>query len=410
MAWWEALRTSFAEIWAAKFRSLRTLIGVVLGTTAVVVMVTMIDGIKAMVWDGFYSLGYDGVMFVSYRTPDDPTARKKMFFSSGLAVRDIERLEEWGHRFSSVAALNAMETVVRGGGEEIRARVMGVTPSYATVRNRSVTTGRWLMASDERDRRKVAVVGVQLAEKLFGSQDPIGKSVRLGDVSFTVVGVGAKIGNNFANDGGFSRREMNGVLIPLETFRAYMRGGERVGAIMIKTDDKEHLGEVSAELERLVKRSHHGVADFRVNDVASDMLKASKQVTELLFNWTVVMASIAGISLLIGGVGIYSVMKISLAERLYEIGLRKAMGASDLAILTQFLVESTTLSALGGLLGCGLGALVAMLASGAFEAGLPVSPLGLLLGISFAVGVGAFAGLFPSLSASRLTPVEALHG
>ena len=122
------------------------------------------------------------------------------------------------------------------------------------------------------------------------------------------------------------------------------------------------------------------------------------------------LSVISGISLLVGGVGIYSVLKISLAERLYEIGLRKSIGASDRAILTQFLVESTTLSVLGGLLGCGIGAAVTQALSGSFEAGLPLAPLGLQLGIGFAVAVGLFAGVFPSLTAARLTPIEALRG
>jgi len=406
----EAIRTSLAEVWAHKLRSSLTLVGVILGTMAVVIMVTLIEGIKVMVWEGFYGLGYDGVMFVTYRPPDDPTERKKLFQSRGLTVRDVADLEAWGESFQHVAALNATETVVLAEGEQLRARVYGVTPSYAVVRNRQVTKGRWLAEGDQRERRKVAVLGAELAEKLFGTQDPIGRNVKVGNDVFRVVGVESRIGNNMANDGGWSRREMNGVLVPLATFRAYIRGGQRIGALMIRTDNKEQLAAVEAELERLVRRAHAGVGDFRVQDVASEMLKASKEITELIRNWTVVLASMAGISLLVGGVGIYSVMKISLVERLFEIGLRKAIGASDRAILTQFLIESVSLSALGGVVGCSLGAALAAVLSPFFEAGLPLSPLGLALGISFAVAVGAFAGVFPSLAAARLTPVEALRG
>ena len=159
-----------------------------------------------------------------------------------------------------------------------------------------------------------------------------------------------------------------------------------------------------------MRRAHRGIGDFEVENIADEILKAEKQVRDELNNWTVVLAAIAGISLLVGGVGIYSVLKISLAERLYEIGLRKAIGASDRAILTQFMVESTTLSVLGAVLGCAVGAVISGLASGAFEAGLPLSPLGLALGVTFAVAVGLFAGVFPALSAARLTPVEALRG
>ncbi len=409
MAFWEAVRTTFAEIWGHKMRSGLTLVGVVLGTLAVVVMVTMIEAIKVMVWEGIKGLGYDGVMFVSQRAPQTPLERKKVQFSRGLAVSDVNDLARWGD-YDAVAAMSALDTVIKGRGEERRVRVYGVTPSYAVVRNRTVSAGRFFDGRDQQARRRVAVLGAELATSLFGSDDPIGRRVRLGDAVFEVVGVESRIGNSQVNDGGSARREMNGVLVPLDAFRSYLRGGDRIALLMVKSSDDDHFSAVQAETERLVRRAHHGVGDFHVENVADEIFKAEARIREMLRNWTIVMAAIAGISLLVGGVGIYSVLKISLAERLYEIGLRKAIGASDRAILVQFLVESTSLSALGGLLGCGLGVVITRLLSGSFEAGLPLAPLGLALGIGFAVAVGLFAGIFPSLSAARMTPVEALRG
>ena len=409
MAFWEAVRTTFAEIWGHKMRSGLTLVGVVLGTLAVVVMVTMIEAIKVMVWEGIKGLGYDGVMFVSQRAPQTPLERKKVQFSRGLAVSDVNDLARWGD-YDAVAAMSALDTVIKGRGEERRVRVYGVTPSYAFVRNRTVSAGRFFDGRDQRARRRVAVLGADLATSLFGSADPIGRQVRLGDAVFEVVGVESRIGNSQVNDGGSARREMNGVLVPLDAFRSYLRGGDRIALLMVKSSDDDRFSAVQAETERLVRRAHHGVGDFHVENVADEIFKAEARIREMLRNWTIVMAAIAGISLLVGGVGIYSVLKISLAERLYEIGLRKAIGASDRAILVQFLVESTSLSALGGLLGCGLGVVITRVLSGSFEAGLPLAPLGLALGIGFAVAVGLFAGIFPSLSAARMTPVEALRG
>ncbi len=409
MAFWEAVRTTFAEIWGHKMRSGLTLVGVVLGTLAVVVMVTMIEAIKVMVWEGIKGLGYDGVMFVSQRAPQTPLERKKVQFSRGLAVSDVNDLARWGD-YDAVAAMSALDTVIKGRGEERRVRVYGVTPSYAVVRNRTVSAGRFFDGRDQQARRRVAVLGAELATSLFGSDDPIGRPVRLGDAVFEVVGVESRIGNSQVNDGGSARREMNGVLVPLDAFRSYLRGGDRIALLMVKSSEEDRFSAVQAETERLVRRAHHGVGDFHVENVADEIFKAEARIREMLRNWTIVMAAIAGISLLVGGVGIYSVLKISLAERLYEIGLRKAIGASDRAILVQFLVESTSLSALGGLLGCGLGVVITRLLSGSFEAGLPLAPLGLALGIGFAVAVGLFAGIFPSLSAARMTPVEALRG
>ena len=407
-AFWEAVRTTMAEIWAHKFRSSLTLTGVVLGTFGVVFMITLIDGLKAMVWDGIHSLGFDGVMFIAADNPQDPTERKKLGLSRGLSVRDVAIVGASGS-LDAVAALRIKDLIVRAGAEERRARVYGITPSYVTVHDRPIAAGRWFDQGDEIERRRVAVLGFELAEKMFGTDDPLGKQIRVGDTSFRIVGVEGRLGNRQANSG-WTRREMNGVLIPLSTFRAFLQGGERVNLMTVKTSALDRLEDVKGEVDRAVRRAHHGVGDFEIENVADEMLKAEKEIRTIVRNWTIVLAAISSIALLIGGVGIYSVLKISLVERLYEIGLRKSIGASDTAILTQFLVESTTLSALGGLLGCGLGIVVTRLLSPAFETGLPLSSLGLGLGLGFAVATGVFAGLFPALTAARMTPIEALSG
>jgi putative ABC transport system permease protein len=405
----EAIRTTFAEIWAHKLRSFLTLIGVVLGTAAVTVNVTIIDGVKVMVWEGIRGLGFDGVMFVVPRSPEDPIELRKRTYSRGLAARDLDVVAGGATTLDSVAAVRLANLVVAARGVQRRVRIYGITPSYGRVHDREVSAGRWLEDSDELESRKVAVLGVDLAERLFGTDDPVGKPVRIGDALFRVVGVETRLGNRMANSG-WTRREMTGALIPLSAFRAYLQGGEGITILSVKTGDAQHLTLVKSQLERLVRRSHHGISDFEVENIADEILKAEKEIRVMMRNWTIVLAAIAGISLLVGGVGIYSVLKISLAERLFEIGLRKAMGASDRAILLQFMVESTTLSILGATVGCLVGAVISQLASGMFEAGLSLAPLGLVLGVGFAVAVGVFAGVFPSLAAARLTPVEALSG
>jgi putative ABC transport system permease protein len=395
IAFGETLRTTFSEMRAHWFRSLLTLIGVVLGSLAVLIMVSFIEAIKIMVFDGIKSLGYDGVMFVSERAPEVPLERKKATMSRGLGVRDIKALDDWSESYSGVAAMSLTQTVVRGGGVEQRVWVFGVNPAYATVRNRGVSAGRFIDQGDEIEKRKVAVIGMDLAAALFG-----------------VIGVGEQLGNRMVNDGGdsWTQREMDGVLVPLETYRAHIRGGERIGVLMIKADDKESLGAIRDETERLMRRAHHGIGDFEVEDVASEIVRAEREIDDMLRSWTVILTSLAAISLIVGGVGIYSVMRISLTERLFEIGLRKAIGASDRAILLQFLTESSALSLLGGILGCLIGSAICFALSGQFEAGLPVSPLGLGLALGFAITVGVFAGFFPSRYAARLTPIEALLG
>jgi putative ABC transport system permease protein len=171
----------------------------------------------------------------------------------------------------------------------------------------------------------------------------------------------------------------------------------------------ERAVEGEKEVTALLRRSHHGVSDFHVANIGEELLRVRREVDKLVANWTAVLAAIAGISLLVGGIGIFSVMQISIGERVFEIGLRKSIGASDGAIFGQFLVESVSLSLVGGLIGSLLGFGITKLAGTAFEGGLDVSSVGLALAAGFAAVIGLTAGLYPALRASRLAPVDALR-
>lgn len=405
----ESVRSALVEVWAHKLRSGLTLTGVTLGTAAMVVLMTLMAGVREAVWSGIKGLGFDGVMFVSGQAPQSLLGQKKAAQSRGLSLRDRDALSREAETLAAVAAVRLSERLVQAGSIAKRVRVLAVTASYAQVHDRRVQRGRFFHEGDEEAARRVAVLGAELATTLFGHENPVGKTVKVGDVPFQVIGVEERLGNRFANSG-WTRREMEAILVPLATFRAYLAGGESVSLITVRTDRKDNLAAVKAEIERIVRRSHHGIDDFEVENVADEMLRAEKEIRVILRNWTIVLASIAGISLLVGGVGIYSVLRISLAERLYEIGLRKAIGAWDGAILAQVLVESTSLSLLGAGAGIGLGLVVTRLASSAFEAGLPPSLSGLAFAFAFAVAVGFFSGLMPARQASRLTPVEAMRG
>ncbi len=405
----ESLRSALVEVWAHKLRSGLTLTGVTLGTAAMVVLMTLMAGVREAVWSGVRGLGFDGVMFVSAQRPQSLLGQKKAFQSRGLALRDSQALASEGESLAAVAAVRLADRVVQAGSISKRVQVYAVTASYAQVHDRQVQRGRFFHQGDEEAARRVAVLGAELATSLFGRENPVGRTVKVGDVPFQVIGVEERLGNRFANSG-WTRREMEGILIPLSAFRAYLSGGQEVNLVTVRTDRKDKLAAVKAEIERIIRRSHNGIDDFEVENVADEMLRAEKEIRVILRNWTIVLAAIAGISLLVGGVGIYSVLRISLAERLYEIGLRKAIGASDQAILTQVLAESTSLSLLGAASGVILGLLVTRMASGAFEAGLPPSPAGLAFAFGFAVAVGFFSGLWPARQASRLSPVEAMRG
>lgn len=409
MAIGEALRTTLVEVWSHKLRSLLTLLGVILGTVAVVTMVSLIDAVKATIWTGIDSLGLRGVMFVSQATPESDLEARKVQLSDGLVAADAARLVAGSEEIAAAAPAAMTRQVMAWGDRNRSVQVTGTTPEYAVVLNRTVASGRFLSDLDLRREHRVVVLGKLLAEDLFGSSDPVGQWVRLGSARFEVIGVGARVGNDMISDS-WSRTEMRGATIPLTTLQSVFGGGERVPTVVVKTRSTDRLGAVRRHLDNLLWRRHHRVADFAVENVAAEILRAEREIDEMLDGWTVVLLAISAISLVVGGVGIFSVMQISLAERLYEIGLRKAIGAEDRDLLVQFLVEAAFLSAVGAAVGLVLAVGLCAAVGPNFEAGLPISPLAIGLAVLFAVGVGLLAGLYPSLRAARLTPVEALRG
>ena len=405
----EAVRTTLVEVWAHKLRSFLTLIGVILGTMAVVLMVSLIEAVKVEIWSGIDSLGLRGVMFVSQSSPATDLDAQRAHLSEGLRWSDAEALAVGSEQIQAAAPAAYSEQVVAWGDVSRSVRITGTVPAYAEVFDRRAATGRLIASLDVEREHRVAVVGHILAEELFGTAEPVGQWIRIGDHRFEVIGVGERVGNDMISDG-WSRREMRGVTIPLTTLQSAFGGGERVPTVVVKASSTDNLQSLFNHLENSLWRRHNRVEDFEVENVAAEIVEAERQIDEQMNGWTVVLFAISGISLVVGGVGIFSVLQISLAERLYEMIWRKSIGATDRDVLVQFLVESVFLSTLGATFGLALGVILCAVFGPFFEAGLPVSTFAVGLAVAFAIGIGLIAGLYPSLRAARLEPVEALRG
>jgi putative ABC transport system permease protein len=405
----EALRTTVTEIWAHKMRSLLTLFGVVLGTMAVVTMVSLIEAVKVEIWNGIDSLGLRGVLFVSADSPTSNLDVKRAHLSEGLRREDAASLVKASDQVASAAAVAFSQQVVAWGANSQSARITGTTPEYAAVFDRGTDEGRYLSDLDIARKRRVVVLGHFLAEDLFNGRDAVGQWVRIGKHRFEIIGIGERVGNEMINDG-WSRREMQGATVPLTTMQGLFGGGEKVPLMMVKAASTDNLSQLFAHLKNRLWQQHNRVQDFEIENVAQEILEAEEEIDVMLNGWTIILFAISGISLVVGGVGIFSVLQISLAERLYEIGLRKSIGAEDRDILFQFLVEAVFLSAIGAVIGFGVAVVVCAAAGQFFEAGLPISGFAVVLAIIFAISIGLVAGFYPSLRAARLTPVEALQG
>jgi putative ABC transport system permease protein len=248
-------------------------------------------------------------------------------------------------------------------------------------------------------------VGATLASKLFGGADPIGRDLTVEGVPFRIVGVQAP--GQIFNEENYT--DANGILIPLETYEDRMDPAHKLAQITVKLRRARDQGEVTAMLLNRIRQAHHGIEDAEVVDLDAEAAKGYQNFLAQMRGWRIVLTSLAGTVLLVGGVGVLSVMLISFSDRRYEIGLRKALGASDHEIFIQFLLEALVLAAIGALLGTVSGALLCQALSASFPYGLVVNPIGLLTAWIVALSLALVFGLYPAFRAMRLSPMEAMR-
>jgi putative ABC transport system permease protein len=403
----ESVRTSYEEIKGHPLRSMFTLFGVILGTLALVVVMSVLDGVNNSVLKGINDLGLDGVVVASQREPVDPVEKAKAHLSRGMRVEDTKAFDE-AENIREIAPVGETRAVVTAGNVTRRIDIYGITPTYADIRNRKTSVGRFVSERDVEASAPVTVIGFKLKQQLFGGEEAVGQKINIGGRRLTVIGVGQKFDMTFVDDDDM-RKEMGGAYIPWTVYRDMFGRANSISYMLGKAVTPEKSVDAEDEATARFRQAHNGIRDTRIDNPGKEMLKERGQIEVILRNWRIVFFAIAGVSLLIGGVGIFSVLKISIGERLFEIGLRKSIGASDTEIFMQFLIESVTLSAAGATIGLLLGMGLVKLIGGFFPAGLPISSFGVLISTGFAVGVGLFAGLYPSLTAARLEPVEALR-
>lgn len=402
---WEVVTSSLHEIWAHKTRSLLTLTLLMLGVFALVVMTSVLDGILDKVNTGFEGMSWDGTVVLAPKDAETSEEQKRFTMSPGLRLEDVPRLtapydkvEVFMPRATKRVAVN-----VAGGTE--RVYVAGITHDYLPTMNRKIAAGRGLTEDDQRRRSAVAVLGASMASKLLAGADPVGKDVQVDGIHFRIVGVLAPQ-MIFSDD---TYIDSNGILVPLEAYMDRLDPTHQLSQVGVKLKAMRDVKDVSALMLGRAKQAHHGIEDTKIVDLGAEAAKGYRQFQSQMHGWRVVLLSLAGTVLLVGGVGVLSVMLISFSERRYEIGLRKALGASDHQVFLQFLLESLVMASLGALAGTFAGAAVCQALSANFPFGLPVNFMGLVLAWVVALILALLFGLYPALRAMRLSPMEAMR-
>jgi putative ABC transport system permease protein len=406
-----SLQTALSNLRANKLRSALTMLGVIIGVSAVIVMVSIVEGARAKVVTEFERLGSKLILVVY--SPDYREERSSTRRLDGLTMTDVRAIQaECGLIQSISAEMSAGgEETARYRDREAKVNPNGVQPAYNRLRNVAVRRGRFLADEDMDGWNKVCVIGAKVQQELFPDEDPIGKDVEIQNVTLTVVGVLEPKGG-----GGMDNAD-KAVLLPITTVQKRYLGRETVNIIYAQPRDAAQVGPAMDQVWECLMRRHDNAPGFRV-DSQENILNA---VGRIMTIFGLVLGSIAGLSLLVGGIGIMNIMLVSVTERTREIGIRKAVGAKRRDILLQFLIEAATVSGIGGLIGIGIGAGaaygIAAISARAMrggmnsDPGIPVHlPAWVILGaFLFSAVVGIFFGIYPALRAARLDPIEALR-
>lgn len=410
LGWLELVTDALREIRVHPLRSLLTLSGIVFGSASLVAMISLAGALKVMATVDIKAIGLPRSFTAEDREPAADVERATDRRYEGLRLQDLEALRrvpgvETVHGYSGFR-----DMLVAGPAGRISVEVQGVDAGYTELRNLELVSGRTLRPLDVLNSARVAVVGAEVLRELFGSVTPIGQTITLEGVRFRVVGVVGPMKLVFIPaDFSFIARR---IYVPYTWVTRYSKEAGRIDAVTMTAAREDQVGPVLATGTALLRRRHGG-EDFRIENDAAEVLSDLAMADDILGGWNVVMFAIGGITLLVGGIGLFSVLLISVRERVREIGIRKALGADDRDIQSLFLAESLTLAGLGAVIGIagGTGLVLVTEFIGArfgrsFD--IAVNVPSMLLAIGFSLLAGVVFGWYPARRAAGLDPIEAI--
>ena len=397
----ETVRVAFQSIRSNTLRAMLTMLGVIIGVAAVITVVAMGSGAQKAVQDRINSLGANLV-----------TVNPGQGFSMGAArgdgapmyVKDAEALRRDATTLSAVVPEMGRNQQVIFGNKNINTSIIGTTANYVGARNYTITAGRMFTDGDDASRQRYAVIGADVPKMLDANGAAIiGQSFTVRGIPFEIIGILSAKGSQ-----GFNNPDEQ-ILIPLSTARYRVFGTDRLRSISVIVNTKVPMEQGMVDVERIMRREHKirpgGVNNFQIRS-PKEFLATSAQNAE---TFSTMLLSIAAVSLLVGGIGIMNIMLVSVTERTKEIGIRKALGATKLTILSQFLIEALVLCISGGIVGILLGIGMSVFVSKQYGSTTLISPLAIGVAFLFSALVGLFFGLWPARRAASLDPIQALR-
>ncbi|MFB6465628.1 ABC transporter permease [Cytobacillus sp. Hz8] len=385
----QAIKIAFQNIIANKLRSILTMLGIIIGVAAVITLTSLGQGASKSVADEVSGLGTTMVSISLQGNADEEVVD----YDELMSLKDLPEVN------AVSPTVSGSGTLKNGNTSSDDVSIIGITPSYEEVKDTHVQSGRFILPIDEDNRNKVILLGSNVASDLFGFTNPIGNTIKIDGTSFKVIGILASKGEKL--QGSIDDQ----VLIPFSTAQRFLGQTTITSAdVLMKSESTVELG--MAKIERILyNQFNQDDTKYNVRNQA-DIAEALSSVTETM---TMLLAGIAGISLIVGGIGIMNIMLVSVTERTREIGIRKALGAKKIDILTQFLIEAIVLSGLGGILGVALGIGSAQLLSGILDLAVAVSWISVAIAVTFSVLIGIIFGIFPANKAANLSSLDALR-